>query len=190
MDHPTTLFQFFFDTGEIASQDLDEIESSDGLKTLRTGLKITTAGGFWEGPRKDVADSVKSMLDVSFDRVIAAAWNARNELHKLSAQSRSKQQEVFTYRSGKQKIHTDFEPKIEITLDDKPLKAIQFTAALDLEIEAVELQIRDGRITGIRAGTMVGVGSLRCGKQEIIKRKTRPLRLPGEFTVPEGLPIA
>jgi hypothetical protein len=63
-------------------------------------------------------------------------------------------------------------------------------AEIALDVDAGDLLIQGGRIWELRLGTATARGTLRVEGQEVAKRESEPIALPGTVRFENGIPIA
>ncbi len=137
----------------------------------------------------DIATAFDSVLAIPLGDILAKAWNTRRDLLEYLDPKKHPPADLGEVVLEKPKVERKLKPKIEILVDQQHLADIAFELTVELNFEAVVLQIRNAKIIGARTGSCEGKGTLTLGKAILAAPKTRKFSLPGKLSFGEGIPI-
>jgi hypothetical protein len=146
--------------------------------SLRANFETYLGRRFVESASSGAADGLKHVLDVRIDEVLRWGWTRHDELREALNRSRSTDGTVFM-SLGEHRIESKHQPAIELYLLEKRMGSIQFDVTLELVVEAVTLEVQAGRVRRARTGRCSASGKLMFLGQELCKRSSREIDLPG-----------
>ena len=131
----------------------------------------------------------ESLGRIGLREVLVSGWKSLRDLQQYRDPARHPPEETAVVRVGKHAIPSEHKPKVEVTLNDVKVGALEFPLKLALEIASAELVVRDGRIWKVLAPEIVGSAELSF-EGFLLKRSTvGPYHLPGGIEIEGGAPI-
>lgn len=134
-------------------------------------------------------ESVRSALDEVFhirlDELLAGSWKKLTGVQDALEVTRLEAGKVVFVPLLEHKISSKHKPHIDVKLGPKSVSRLVFDMALALELKSVELEVREGRIAGLRSGQCGGNGVFSFQGQDLIKKATPAFGLPGRLTFAE-----
>jgi hypothetical protein len=132
--------------------------------------------------RTAMTDCVQGAIDEVFQiglaDVLGGAWKKLDAVRDGLALTRLDAGKVVLVPLLEHKITSKHEPHIDLMLGPKSVGRLAFEIALTLSLKGVELDLREGRIAGLKAGYCKGQGVFSIKDQELIKKDTKAFALP------------
>ena len=177
-DTPFTLKAIFCaDTARPAADGLD-------LTAVTVLIEATTAAL----PRRvtsNMLDAFRHALDevlqFRLGDVLQDSWSKMATLVATFEATRRDPNSVAIVPLLEHTIASTHKPHIDLMYGGKSLGQIAFDITLNLTLKGVALEIRQGRIAGLKAGVCVGHGVFAFGGKPLIDRTTPELALPGRI---------
>jgi hypothetical protein len=174
---PITLKSFFCDEGTIASACEAELaEAALGTAAAKVPKPARPAAV------RALKGSLDDIFNVGLGGVLESSWGKLAALKDSLEASLSDPDKLVLAPLLDHKVTSNHEPHIDLMLGGKSLTRLKFNIALSLQLKGVELEIRQGRIAGLRSGECLGEGIFSVGGQTLIQRETPALPLPGRVT--------
>lgn len=133
-----------------------------------------------------LTESVRAALDEVFhirlEDVLAGSWKKLTGVQDAIDATRLEAGKVVFVPLLEHKISSRHKPHIDVKLGPKSVSRLVFDMALALELKSVELEIREGRIAGLRSGQCGGNGVFSFEGQDLIKKATPAFGLPGRLS--------
>jgi hypothetical protein len=183
-----TLNQFFAPEKGLSRKSLSRVGSSAGVSSLKEKL-LSEARVQWPLAFEIIMKKVGDVLNIGISDIIGTAWSKYEILLKYLDKEKYPPDETFLVTMAEHEITSEHRPFLEILLNDRPIGKIDFEITVSLMIEGIKLEIQDGRIKKLLAGTCKGEGTVKCENQLILNRTTRPVSLPGTVDFKAGIPI-
>lgn len=174
-DAPLTLKDFFCDgdTPPLASGDL-----LANVKRGKGGLP-TAALPAMSGA---VEQALAQVFGVPIGNVLEASWSKVAGLPDALAASKLNPGAVTLTPLIDHTVTSTHSPKIDLFIGGQRLGEVALGIQLSLKLKGVTLELKDGRISGLRSGECSGEGVVSFGGQPLLKRKTPGLPLPGRLS--------
>jgi hypothetical protein len=86
-------------------------------------------------------------------------------------------------------LEASFESHLTIALSHLPTVRVSFEIAVEIEFEGIELVIKRHAVRAVRLGSCQAVVTVKCEGIEVFKHGSPKLELPGEFRLPEEIPL-
>ncbi|MBP7704306.1 MAG: hypothetical protein KA105_03340 [Caulobacter sp.] len=136
--------------------------------------------------RARLAESVRAALDevfhVRLDEVLSGSWKKLTGVQDALDATRLEPGKVVLLPLLEHKISSRHQPHIEVKLGPKAVSRLVFDLVLALDLKSVELEVREGRIAGLRSGQCGGNGVFSFEGQDLIKKTTPAFSLPGRVS--------
>lgn len=132
--------------------------------------------------RTAMTDCVRGAIDdvfqISLADVLGGAWKKLDAVRDGLALTRLDASKVVLVPLLEHKVTSKHEPHIDLMMGAKSIGRLEFGIALTLNLKGVELDLREGRIAGLKAGYCKGQGVFSVKDQELIKKDTKAFALP------------
>ena len=150
------------------------------------GMKIA-----WDFVGRELAASLKSVLDCDLLEIFASAWAKAAPLADLADPARHPPGERSLVELGSHDLKRDFHPVIAVTIGPCPCVELHFTFALSAHIGGVRLAVTDGHIVSGDLGEVWASAQLSYeGTPLHPPPESRKLALPAELRFdPPGIEI-
>jgi hypothetical protein len=165
------------------AQALLESRSFDGQ---RSRILHATNSSDWARCAAPVSRELHSVLNISLIDVTANAWGRLDRSYLYSAPSSAGEPAVWMVPHAITSVHL---PVVEILLGEKKVYQLSFELSLSLELDLVELVVRDGRIVAIDSGYCTAGCNLTLEGWDLIKVVSPGLKLPGRIDLGKGIRV-
>ncbi len=182
-DAPFTLKNFFVADAAKPVADQINLAAVTAAVTAVTAALPPAAGA-------KIADAFHSALDeifsVGLGDVLQASWGTLAALGDAMLATRKDPNSMVIVPLLDHKIASKHQPHIDLMYGEKCLAQISFDLLLNLALKGVMLEIRQGRIVGLKAGSCLGEGVCAFASRPLIQHKLPEFSLPGKlaFTPP------
>lgn len=149
-----------------------EAEIANGLTTSRLESALRSDSSAFQqwasnassGTRSELASHVVGFLQGDAGEIFAGAWSRCAELRKAAAETKEKQGTTQLIALAEHEFTYSAEPEVDVVVDGVTLGGFKFRIELTCAVKALELQVRDGGIGGVRAGECEGSACISlCG---------------------------
>ncbi len=130
----------------------------------------------------DVAEKVAELFEIPIPDIFLASWKKAESIKALLDESRSTPETVMNTELGEHAINSVHRPHIEIRIQNKSVKKIEFTLKLAFNLKGFVLKIQNGAIRGILTGQCEVKGKLEYKDLVIAEKKLAPITLPGALS--------
>ncbi len=113
--------------------------------------------------------------------IFAGAWGKCYELKKCLEESRVNPRETAAVGLTDHDFTYELSPSVDILVDGVKLGSIPFQVTLSCQVSALELQVRNGAVAGIRTGSADGTAEIACARNSIWQRDLAHIDLPGKL---------
>lgn len=142
------------------------------MKTLPKPLQSSQRGA--------VRNALDEVFNVPLGDVLQASWKKLTGVQEALEATRLDPAKVVFVPLLEHKITSKHQPHIDLLLAGKSVSRLVLDIVLALELKSVELEVRDGRIAGLRSGQCGGNGVFAFEGQDLIKKATPSFGLPGK----------
>ncbi|NNF66775.1 MAG: hypothetical protein HKM98_04620 [Gammaproteobacteria bacterium] len=136
-----------------------------------------------------VKKAMLKALDIALDDVLAHAWGNWHELRRYADPGQTPPQDVNIVTVTDHAIESEHKPTVDIVINGQTLHSFEFSAAVQLNVAGVNLEVQAGAIQSIRVGTLSIGGSVKLGEREILSKELGEVEFPGEIVLPSPVPI-
>jgi hypothetical protein len=148
----------------------------------------TALGEALKGVPKAALKSLGQAIDNAMDEVfavplgdiLASSWEKLDHLKDAFAKTRADPEAVVFAPLMEHAITSKHTPSIDLVVGGKTLGKLELDISLALNLKGVQLEVRRGRICGLKSGDCEGEGAFSCGGQPLIKKATPPFALAGK----------
>ncbi|MFI5896268.1 hypothetical protein ACIA5D_39830 [Actinoplanes sp. NPDC051513] len=184
---------FFDSPGETAGALAGALRSADSAGEIRDGL------GRMAEPAKDaVVDHVGTVageiLDMDVGAIFDRTWPKYAALVRAAEETAGDPDTVRLIELINHQVSVGYEPRVELYLRSRRIATVVVQVDLLLTLRGVLIEIRDGCITGIRAGDCIIDGALAFAGRPVASRHVildmprafacaSPTRLAGQTTI-------
>lgn len=127
----------------------------------------------------DVAEKVAELFEIPIPDVFLTSWKKASGIQALLEESRNAPETVMNAELGEHTINSVHRPHIEIRIQNKTVRKIEFTLKMSFYLEGFVLKIKDGAIRGMQTGLCEVKGKLEYKDLVIAEKKLAPITLPG-----------
>jgi hypothetical protein len=187
----TPISAVFFDSPDGAARALSEtLRSTDSAGEIRDRLGRTA-----DLTKDAVVDEVGSVageiLEMSIGTIFERSWSKYTALVQAAEETAGDPDAVRLIGLITHEVSVGYEPRVEVYLGNKRVATVTVQLKLGLTLRGVLVHVRDGCVTGIRAGDCAIKGALAIAGQTVTSgEKTfdlardipflSPIRLAGE----------
>ena len=167
------------------------------LNPVRTNRKVGKAlasgvseevKGIKSAALPDVAEKVAELFEIPIPDIFLTSWKKAESIKALLDESRTAPETVMNTELGEHAINSVHRPHIEIRIQNKTVKKIEFTLKLAFNLKGFVLKIQNGAIRGIQTGECEVKGKLEYKDLVIAEKKLAPITLPGSLSF-DGAPV-
>jgi hypothetical protein len=156
-------------------------EEPEGWKSF--GQRVSEeVKGIKSAALPDVAEKVAELFEIPLPDIFLASWKKAESIKALLDESRSAPETVMNTELGEHAINSVHRPHIEIRIQNKTVKKIEFTLKLTFNLKGFVLKIQNGAIRGIQTGQCEVKGKLEYKDLVIAEKKLAPITLPGALS--------
>lgn len=159
-----------------------------GMKDVRSRLALQTTVA-WPALTDAFAQALRSALDVKLVDVLIGGWTKLIQLQAYLDRDRYPPTELCLLPLAQHTISSVHHPSVEILLNEQVIERITFHVEFVLTLEGIVLNIRDGRIVAVGAGTCAGGGILKFVDITLCEIQTPKYQIPGTLDLREGIVI-
>lgn len=133
----------------------------------------------------DLVQRIAELFDIQIPDLMITAWKKTDEIRQALDESRESPQETSSIDLTEHTITVELHPKVEIRMKGVLVKTLEFVVKLSLTLNGVSLEVRNGTIIEVRAGSCTGSGTIEYGDLVIAKKELEPIQLPGVLHLQE-----
>ena len=174
--------------GGMDAAQVESIAGSIAFAPVKKALAVLPPAAT-SGAASAIATALDGVFTMPLGDVLASAWNERRELVKFTDTKEYPPDVVSSMTLANKSISREATQRVIVELDGVQLPPLEFTLAVELDIEAAVLKIKDARILSVRAGTCQGKATLKCGEAILADPETRAFEIRGEISFGSGIPI-
>ncbi len=155
------------------------------------GLISAIQGWTWPRFEQKIFQGFSSMLNTDLFSLIAATWNQYQVLAEYAEKSKA-EGETDSVELVDHTMTIELHPYLEIHVAGilQP-KLINVDVSLDLTLKGLKLNLENGRMMSVEAGTCEGEAEIQINKVRFpMKPSFGPLNLPGKINLDEGIAVA
>jgi hypothetical protein len=127
----------------------------------------------------DLAAKISDLLDVPIPGIFLTSWRKANVLQDVLAESKKTPEAVLNVELGEHTINSQHRPHIEITIQNRSVKKIEFILRLVFKLQGFVLKIQNGAIKEMVSGKCEVQGTLEYQGLTIAEKKMQEITLPG-----------
>ena len=160
----------------------------EDLESIKAALH-SAQGWSWGGIEKQFQAGFSSLLNIDLMQLISAAWAKYDVLAEYGKQKGPEQ--IASVELLDHSMEVELHPYLEIYFAGLPQpKRLEFTVTLDLTLKAIKLNIENGVIKSVEAGSCEGEAGIEINGIECPKKPSfGPFDLPGKIGLGRGIPI-
>lgn len=130
----------------------------------------------------DIAEKVAELFEIPIPDIFVSSWKKADSIKALLEESRKSPDTVMSTELGEHTINSQHRPHIEVRIQSKVVKKIDFTLKLIFNLKGFVIKIQDGLISGMQTGTCDVRGKLEYQGLVIAEKKLAPITLPGSLS--------
>lgn len=166
----------------------DAIALCSAAASARAQRGFTTASGVdWASLTADLGEKVEGMFDIPLLGLMMGAWRDFRELKDCADPDKHAPDESITLSLVDHDLEVSFAPHLDIVVSGFPTVRIDYEIIAVIELEGIELTIKNGVIRSLRIGSCLAAATVKCAGAVVFERSSRRLELPGEIRLPHGI---
>ena len=181
-----TLQDLFDVTARDVAQRLDASKNLPALKDALLRKVTALDGGLVTG---QVAGKLLELLDVKLGDVFAGLWNTYRTLKQYTDRERYPPDKTVIAALAKHTVRSRYEPYIDVSVNGQSIGRLAFEVDLEITLEALQLEIKDARITRILGGSYSGKGTITMAGAVIVEAPFPSRPLPGSIDLGSGIDL-
>lgn len=126
----------------------------------------------------DLAAKIGDLLDVPIPGIFLTSWRKANVLQDVLAESKKTPEAVLNVELGEHTINSQHRPHIEVTIQNRSVKKIEFILRLVFKLQGFVLKIQNGAIKEMISGKCEVKGTLEYQGLKIAEKKLQEIALP------------
>jgi hypothetical protein len=126
----------------------------------------------------DLAAKIGELLDVPIPGIFLTSWRKANVLQDVLAESKKTPEAVLNVELGEHTINSQHRPHIEVTIQNRSVKKIEFILRLVFKLQGFVLKIQNGAIKEMISGRCEVKGTLEYQGLTIAEKKLQEITLP------------
>ena len=186
----TTVSSFLMGTEPLNEDQERKVLSSPKIGKIAAAVRALSAATGGLPFVGDLVSQIRKALERPVTDGVIQAWKKRSELLEFTDTAKHPPEEQITYTIGEFSVESVYEPSLKLSVNGVEEWTIAVEAEIALDVDAGDLLIQGGRIWELRLGTATARGTLRVEGQEVAKRESEPIALPGTVRFENGIPIA
>jgi hypothetical protein len=152
-------------------------DSSEGWKSFQESVSKEVKG-IKTAALPDVAKKVAELFEIPIPDIFLTSWRKANSIQALLDESRKTPETIMNAELGEHTINSLHRPHIEIRIQNKSVKKIEFVLKLTFNLKGFVLKIQNGAIRGMQTGMCEVKGKLEYKDLVIAEKKLAPITLP------------
>lgn len=148
-----------------------------------------TASAAWKLVQSKGEDEVRRLLDVDVIHLLLDGWTRYRTLAEFADPDRHPRSETNQVALANHSMTLTYEPSITITVNGAKLPPLVFTMTVALDLKAIVLTIKGGRIVALASGSCEGRVKVELDGAEIVSELLRSVDLPGVLDLGAGVEI-
>jgi hypothetical protein len=162
---------------------------SEDLRNLKGRISNLTVPIAWSEVQSNIASVISEELDTSVLELWAQCWEKYKALMDDAERSRKSPRAVVTSKLATHSIESTLRPYLDIFLGPKKIQRIPFEVTLTTNIGALELVLRNGRITALQLGEVEWTGKIAVGKIMLVNPPLAKLVFSGRIELKNGIAL-
>jgi len=167
----------------------DSLEKMKSVAKLKEELAKKSKLIQWQVVRDVLVDKTVEMLDIPLLNFLLPAWKKYREITEFADPENYPPNETELVSLSEHTVAVEHRPYLQVTYRQLPVTKIEFTLEAELTLQEVVLQIRNGKIMAIHAGSVKGKGELLLEQQSLVKKDFGPYQLPGSIDLGDGVSL-
>lgn len=157
-------------------------EGSDNWKTFKSKVS-NEVKGIKTAAMPDLAKKVAELFEIPIPDIFLTSWKKAGGIQTLLEESRKAPETAMHAELGDHTINSQHRPHIEIRIQNKSVKKLEFTLNLVFNLKGFVLKIQDGRIREMQTGSCEVRGKMEYQGLVIADKKLAPITLPGVISL-------
>lgn len=128
-----------------------------------------------------IHQALEAVLDLNLGDVLQTSWGKAAALRDAIIATLKDPTSIALVPLIDHKITSKHKPHIDLVYGSQSLAKLVFDITLNLALKGVMLEVRQGHIVGVKAGTCLGDGTFAFADKPLIVKKTPEIALPGKL---------
>lgn len=148
-------------------------EKNSKFENLRQVVKRKETNFPWDKIQNEISENCARLLNVPLKTILEKTWEKYEEVSQYLDTEKFGDEHTFLIPVAEHTIVSEHHPKIEISLGGTHLATIDFEVHLELILNGILLNISEGKIQGVNAGSCKSKASLLCEGLIIFEDESR-----------------
>jgi hypothetical protein len=132
-----------------------------------------------------IDQALHAAFNIQLGELLHRSWRQVDEFREAVEEGRHDHEAVAVIPLMEHAITTTHTPSLELFLGRKRLARMPLEIELNLLLNGVALELRGGKIAGLRSGECAGEGAVLVGGVPIVEQETPAIHLPGRLAFPK-----
>lgn len=186
---PLTVSRFFFADAQDAGAELARVSAGDEVMPEIKRRLADIPSLAWATVARSIGAELHRALDIRLDRILIPAWERWPALREALTPGRLGAGQTHLLPLAEHTVRSVHQPSVELVVSERALARFRFDVDLALTLRGAVLEVRDGRICELGAGTCRGGGALSCGGVRLVDADSHPFALTGMVDFGEGVEL-
>jgi hypothetical protein len=160
MKYDEVTLNYFFRNLELPAEKSKSIDSSGKIEALKISLSGKGPKAIWTLLWPKIVESCPKLLDIKLKDLLIGGWKKYELVENYKEEGKAHPEVTYSVPLMNHTMVSEHHPQIEISYHKAELGTLNFTLLLKLELSGLILNIRGGKIDGVKAGTCKCKGSL------------------------------
>lgn len=160
MKYDEITMNYFFRNLELQDSKLNTLASSGKIEAVKSSLSEKGPKAIWTLLWPKIVKICPRLLDIKLKDILMSGWKKYELVEGYMKEGQARPEVTYSVPLVNHTIVSEHHPKIEISYKQADLGTINFTILLKLELSGLILNIREGKIDGVNAGTCRCSGTL------------------------------
>lgn len=161
------------------------LSDADWLKIVSSAGVIAILASFGpdalEGVKAGLRSSITSLFQVSLLDVLLGGWEKYRDVVKSIEASRKTPKDPVLQSLATHTVKSTHHPYVELFKDEQPVGQVKFDLTASIKVEGLTLQILNGEVSEILAGSCKGTVQLALDGHVLTEGSTQQIQLPGSI---------
>jgi len=168
---PLTLKDFFSDGEQLAVNGAKVVEHL-GERVSAASVNLAAAA---------LDEALAAAFHVHIGELLHKSWSKLDAFRQAVAEGSRDKDHVAVIPLLEHEIATTHTPSLELLYGGKRIARVPLEIELNLLLNGVALELKGGKLSGLRSGHCAGEGAVCIGGVSVLSQETPPIHLPGRL---------
>jgi hypothetical protein len=169
---------------------VESLREKSGLANGSFGLAAALPAAFWTVASENVWKKLQVALDQPVHEILGDVWSWYKPFLEYCNPDRYPPEKSVQKDLLQHTIKAQLYPTVDVQIQGLSKKlVIRFEVDMHLNLKAGTLTIQNGKLMSLGLARIDVEATLKCMGNELLKRKSRTLQLPGDLSFGAGMPI-